>query len=118
MKSAIRNPQLNMPEWKNEIRARLMKLRLAPTREAAIVEELAQYLEDCYTELLANGATEAEAEWRTLAELSGSELLAQELRRAERQGAPEPIGLRTKPGTNIIADFWEDPRCGATELAE
>src|SRR5262249_47236407 len=102
--------------WKNEIRARLMKLRLAPTREAAIVEELAQYLEDCYTELLANGATEAEAEWRTLAELSGSELLAQELRRAERQVAPEPIVLGTNRRTNMIADLWQDLRYGARML--
>jgi len=30
-------------------------LKLEPTREAAIVEELAQYLEDCYAELLTSG---------------------------------------------------------------
>ena len=52
-----------MPDWKKEIRERLAGLRLAPTREAEIVEELAQYLEDCYEELLANGATQEDA-WR------------------------------------------------------
>jgi len=65
-----------MPDRKAEIRARLVGLQLEPPREATIVEELAQYLDDCYSELLASGATEAEAYQRTLAELSGSELLA------------------------------------------
>jgi len=31
-----------MPDWKPEIRRRLAHLQLPPTREAAIVEELAQ----------------------------------------------------------------------------
>jgi hypothetical protein len=44
-----------MPDWKPEIRRRLANLKLEPTREAAIVEELAQYLEDFYAELLASG---------------------------------------------------------------
>jgi len=60
-----------MSDWKAEIRGRLQSLRLTPTREDAIVEELAQYLDDCYAELLAGGATEAEAYRQTLAELSG-----------------------------------------------
>jgi hypothetical protein len=36
-------------------------MQLTPTREAAIVEELAQYLDDYYAELLAGGAAETEA---------------------------------------------------------
>ncbi|MEP6705840.1 MAG: hypothetical protein ABJB34_13620, partial [Acidobacteriota bacterium] len=74
---------------KVEIRKRLAKLKLEPTREAAIVEELAQDLEDCYAELLADGESEAIASQQTLAELSGSKLLARELRRIERQTNPE-----------------------------
>lgn len=70
-----------MHDWKPEIRRRLANLRLEPTREAAIVEELAQYLDDYYEELLASGAAPAEAERQTRSELSGSELLARELRR-------------------------------------
>jgi predicted permease len=105
-----------MPDWKPEIRRRLAKLKLEPTREAAIVEELAQYLADCYAESLASGATEAEAYQRTLAELSGSELLARELRHAERQVAPEPIVLGTNRRTKMIADLWQDLRFGARML--
>jgi predicted permease len=105
-----------MPEWKNEISARLAKLRLEPTRENAIVEELAQDLDDCYAELLAGGATESEAYQQTLAELSGHELLAHELRRVERQVAPEPIVLGPNRKTNMIADLWQDLRFGARML--
>jgi hypothetical protein len=50
-----------MPDWKPEIRWRLADLQLAPVREAAIVEELAQDLDDSYAALLTSGASEAEA---------------------------------------------------------
>ncbi len=105
-----------MPEWKPEIRRRLASLQLAPPREAAIIEELSQYLEDCYAELLSSGATEAEAYRRTLAELSGSELLARELRRAERPGNPELIVPGTNRRTNMLAALWQDLRFGARML--
>src|SRR5215467_14051162 len=106
------------PQWEPEISRRLTGLQLAPAREAAIVEELAQYLDDHYAELLAGGATEAEAYRQTLAELSESELLARELRRIERQAAPEPIVLGTNRRTNMIADLWQDLRFGARMLAK
>src|SRR5215468_11114524 len=105
-----------MPDWKPEIRRWLTSLRLTPTREAAIVEELAQYLDDCYEELLAGGDSEAEAYRQTLAELSGSELLARELRRVERRVAPEPILLGTNRRTNMIAELWQDLGFGARML--
>ena len=46
-----------MPEWRDEIRQRLIGLKLEPTREAEIVEELSQHLDDRYAELCASGAT-------------------------------------------------------------
>jgi predicted permease len=115
------NPPLNaseqaLPDWKPEIRQRLAKLRLEPTRETAIIEELAQHLDDCYAELLAGGMTAAEAERQTRAELSGSELLARELRRVERQVEPDPPVLGTNRRTNMIADLWQDLRYGARML--
>jgi predicted permease len=107
-----------MPDWKAEIRARLQRLRLAPAREAAIVEELAQHVQDCYEELLASGATEAEAERQAWSELSGRELLERELRRVERTSSSEPIVLGTNRRTNMIADLWQDLRYGARMLAK
>jgi predicted permease len=105
-----------VPDWKAEIRRRLAGVKLEPTREAAIVEELAQYLDDYYAELLAGGAAEAEAYRQTLTELRGSELLAHELRRAERQVTPEPIVIGTNRRTNMIASLWQDLRFGARML--
>jgi putative ABC transport system permease protein len=105
-----------MPEWKEEIRRRLANLKLEPTREAAILEELAQHLADCYAELLTSGVTEAEAERRTLAELSESETIQQELWRVERKSPPEPITLGTNRRTNMIGDLWQDLRYGARML--
>jgi putative ABC transport system permease protein len=105
-----------MPEWKAEIRTRLANLRLTPTREAAIVEELAQDLDDCYAALLASGASEAEAFQQTLAELRGSEFLRRELQRSEQQIKQEPIPLGTDRRSNIIADLRQDLRYGAQTL--
>jgi predicted permease len=99
-----------VPEWKVEIRRRLAGSDLDPTREAAIVEELAQYLDDHYAELLAGAASEAEAYRQTLTELDGSKLLAQELRRVERQITQEPIALGTNRRANMIVDLWRDLR--------
>ena len=106
----------SVPEWKHEIRQRLAGLKLEATREAAIIEELAQHLDDCYEELLAAGLTPAEAARRTLAELSSPDLLARQLERVERQVALEPIVLGTNRRTNMIADVWQDLRYGARML--
>ncbi len=105
-----------MPEWEQEIRQRLASLKLEPAREAAIVEELSQHLDDCYEELLISGASPAEAERRMRAELSEDEILARELWRVERQIIQEPLVLGTNRRTNMIADLWQDLRYGARML--
>jgi putative ABC transport system permease protein len=105
-----------MPEWKEEIRRRLASLKLAPAREAEIVEELSQHLKDYYTELRAGGATPEEALRVALAELGASESLAQELQRVERPVEQEPIVPGTTRRTNMIADLWQDLRYGARML--
>src|SRR5262245_2740227 len=105
-----------MPEWKKVISTRLASLQLAPTREAEIVEELSQHLENRYAELLSGGTPEAEAYRRTLAELSGSELLARNLRRVEQQVTREPIVLGTNRRTNMLSDLRQDLRYGARTL--
>ncbi len=99
-----------MPDWKLEIERRLANLRLEPARETSIVDELSQHLNDCYEELLASGMAPAEAERRTLAELSDREKLQQELRRVERMAPQEPIALGTNKKGNMIADLWQDLR--------
>jgi putative ABC transport system permease protein len=108
----------NVPDWKAEIRRRLAKSRLEPTREAAIVEELAQHLEDYYAELLAGGATEAQAYRQTLSELHGSELFGRELRQLERQFTHESSVLIKNRRTKMIANLWQDLRYGARMLVK
>lgn len=107
-----------MTDWKSEIRRRLAGLKLEPTREAAIVEELTQHLEDCYEELLASGTTPEEAERQTRVEFSGQEALVRELRRIEQQSNQEPIILGTNRRTNMIADLWQDLRYAARTLSK
>ena len=98
-----------MPDWTNEIRQRLADLRLAATREAEIVEELTQHLDDCYEELLSGGASDEEASRAALAGLSNSEL-TRELRRVEPPVAAEPIVSGAHRSGNMIADLWQDIR--------
>lgn len=94
-----------MPEWNEEIRARLVHLRLAPTREDEIVEELAQHLEDIYEEKLGEGTSSEEAERAALEELNGG--LAQELRQTERS-APNDRAVLGGGRINMFADLWQD----------
>src|SRR5262247_441746 len=107
-----------MPDWKPEIRERLAPLKLPPTREAEIVEELAQHLEDRCAELSSGGAAPEDAYRTALTELRGSETLQRELRRVERLVAQEPIALGTNRRTNMLADLWQDLRYGARMLTK
>jgi hypothetical protein len=45
-----------MHDWKELVRVRLTPLPLEPSRREEIIEELAQQIEDAYTEALAAGA--------------------------------------------------------------
>jgi len=83
-----------MPDWNEEITRRLRSLNLASAREAEIVEEVSQHLEDRYQELMTGGTKEDEARRLALEELSDEDLLARGLRRVE-QGVPQEL---TVPG--------------------
>jgi predicted permease len=100
-------------DWRAEIRERLSSLQLDPMREAVIIEELSQHLEDCYAELRSDGATDEQAFRAALAELSSGELLAQRLKRIERRvdREPEASGARRmNMNSNMIGDLWQDLR--------
>src|SRR5262245_47015547 len=105
-----------MREWDEEISRLMAKLKLEPAREAAIVREISQHLDDCYQEALSSGSTPAEAERRALEELGASETLQRELRRVERTSPQEPVVFGTNGRINMITDFWQDLRYGARML--
>ncbi len=102
-----------MPDWKPQIRERLRGLSLPPTREAEIVEELSQHLDDRYERLLSEGSSSNEARRTVVLELTEGELLAHELSRVESTvpkhsdvpGSPIKGGRR-----NMGVDFWQDLR--------
>ena len=50
-----------MHNWQQLVRERLRGVNLEGAREAQVVEELAQYLEDAYDECRARGASTDEA---------------------------------------------------------
>jgi len=98
-----------MPEWKPEILRRLASLKLGPAREADIVEELSQHLEDCYQELLASGQSEDSAFRTSLDELKDENLLARGLNRVEKDFYREPI-VPGKAGRNAFEGILQDIR--------
>jgi len=105
-----------MPDWNEPIRKQLANLKLAPAREAEIVEELAQHAEDRYRELRGEGATETEARRIALEEVGGHELLARELRAVERTDAPEPVVLGAGSKGGLLAGLGQDLRYGFRTL--
>jgi predicted permease len=117
-----------MPEWKDIVRERLVGLKLDPRREAEIVEELAQDLEQRYEDRLVRGASEREARAAALAELEASDALAREIERVERSA--KPALLRDQAGRenaivpgrvgrgNMFADFWQDLRYGVRVIVK
>ena len=91
-------------------------LPLSREREAEIVEELAQHLEDSFQRSLAGGATPEEAYNATLDELNDVGLLRQELQRVESID-PRPVALGIPESRNILADLLLDLRYAARTLA-
>ncbi|HEY4285315.1 MAG TPA: ABC transporter permease, partial [Chthoniobacterales bacterium] len=103
-----------MPDFKEEIRKRVASLELPPAREAEIVEELSQHLDDEYEQSLARGATESEAYKTALSGLAQRDLLA-ELKRIEGRPPCEPV-TPGKERTNLLGDLLQDLRFGMRML--
>ena len=101
-----------MPDWKDEIRRRMRSLARDPAREASIIEELAQHLDDFHAELLAAGVTPNEAEHRTLAELQRSDLRSKEHRPSELPAAGASMAAGWSRWPRMMADFRQDLRHG------
>ncbi len=101
-----------MPDWASEVRTRLAPLRLAPTREAEIVDELSQHLDDRYRELMAGGASSEEAIRLALADFQEGDVLAQHMGSLRQAHAPPPVTPGAPTG-GVLGDFWQDLRYAA-----
>ncbi|MGB6687850.1 MAG: ABC transporter permease [Terracidiphilus sp.] len=107
-----------MPDWKHEISGRLKNLRIDPARQASIVEELSQHLEDRYTELISAGSSDAEARRRVLEELEDSELFAAGLPPSMRRpghSTPPPAAM---PSRGLFSDLLRDVRYGVRSMGK
>jgi putative ABC transport system permease protein len=98
-----------MPDWAGEVRARLSSLRLSPTRESEIVEELSQHLDDRWRELIAGGASRDEAVQLTLAEFRGRDVLAKHMAPLRQAHAPLPV-TPGAPAEHVLAGLWHNLR--------
>ena len=99
-----------MPDWKDEIRKHLAVLKLNPTREVEIVEELNDDLEDRYQRLLVDGVSPEKA-WRSvLKQLSESDVWRRELQNVERVYHPRDALMGSPSGANVLSDLWQDLR--------
>src|SRR5205823_12235755 len=106
----------NMPDWKQEIRSRLSGSGLQPAREAEVVEEMAQHLEDRYEQALRGGATEEEAHRAALLELNESDVPARELRGVERPARRDTAVPGEPRRAGVLGDIWHDLRYGLRTL--
>lgn len=98
-----------MPDWAREVRTRLSPLRLSPTQEAEIVDELSQHLQDRYAELIAGGASPEEATCLSLDLFRSDQALAQYL--APLRRAHPTVSLTPgEPTGRALNDVWLDAR--------
>jgi len=105
-----------MSDWRHAIERRLEGLRLPPTREAEVVEELSQHLDDRYRELRAAGASETTARREALAELDDADLV-RELTGVEAR-AVEPLSLGSSSAVGLVSSVMHDIRFGARLLVK
>jgi predicted permease len=97
------------PRWASEVRRRLSGLRLSATREADIVQELSQHLDEHYRELIAGGRSPAEAERLTLAVFREGNRLAQYMAPLRQSHTPPPL-VAAAPMSNALGGLWHDLR--------
>jgi putative ABC transport system permease protein len=100
-----------MPDWTPHLRTRLAQLRLSPTRENEIIDELALHLEDRWRELVAGGATEEEAMRLALAQLR-KDTLARNMALLRQAHSPSPI-TPGRPKGRLLSDLSQDLRYAA-----
>ncbi len=65
-----------MRDWRAIVRARLSSLSIKPTTEMDLADEIAQHLEDRFTQFCAEGLSDEDAAARAKAEIEGSEFLS------------------------------------------
>src|SRR5712691_4920373 len=99
-----------MPDWKSVVRERLEPLRLTPSAESDLTDELAQHLEDHDRELRSGGASEEEAYKEVIAELDDMSPLGARLERRQRMPKYDSVPAGDARPGNFLEDLWRDLR--------
>jgi macrolide transport system ATP-binding/permease protein len=104
-----------MPDWSKDIRSRLENLRIDAAREADVVEELSQHLNERYDELKRGGASGQDAHRMALEELLAPDVLTERMRPLKQAQSPPPLPPPRAHGS-WIASVWLDLRYAARSL--
>jgi putative ABC transport system permease protein len=104
-----------MPDFRDEIRFRLATLRIAPAREAEIIDELSEHLDDEYRDARSRGLSESDAVNAALETLSDHPALARGLAGTGRVRDRQTVPVGRTVGSRL-ANLWLDLRFGARML--
>src|SRR6202451_348507 len=103
-----------MHDWSKEIEVAIAPLNLSAAREAEVVEELSQHLNDRYEELLISGVGEEQAYGILKHDLTDGKLVAGLKATVRETSAPITIGREKQE--RLLAGIWNDLQYGARLL--
>jgi predicted permease len=103
-------PGGSAPDWARHVRERLAgSLRLSPTREQDIVDELAQHLDDRWRALVSGGLPPEQAKALALAEFRDRDTLSRSLAALRQARTPAPLTAGDRRG-GWLGGLWRDLR--------
>jgi predicted permease len=105
-----------MADWRQVVRARLRDLRLTPSAESELTEELAQHLEDLHRDLQSGGAGDEDAYRETLSELNDMCALRSGIDRNQLMAKHEAVPVGDATSRNLVDDLWRDLRYAGRTL--
>ena len=103
-----------MRDWSKDIDDAIASLNLSAAREAEVVEELSQHLNDRYDELLIAGVGEEQAYRILMQDLTDGKLVAG--LKATIHTALQPVPVGREGREKLFAGLWNDLRYGARLL--
>lgn len=105
-----------MADWKHIVRARLAQLRLTPSAESELADEIAQHLDDLYHDLKHGGAADDDAYRATLSELEDIWALRTGLDESQCMTRHEHVPMGDAKSSTVADDLLRDIRYAVRTL--
>ena len=105
-----------MRDWSREIEDVIAPLNLSMARQAEVVEELNQHVNDRYNELLISGVGEEQAYQILMQDLTDGKLVT--ALKATIHATPSPVPVGKEGRKDLFASIWNDLRYGARCLSK